>query len=153
MKVPLSFEQRAAIQWLGGWYARERLRVADWALSMRVVDGLDVLASLAPPAIMHRATPPVRGRPRGVRSIAIGSTSAPSRLHAPLSALAAVLGYARPQEVVAAVADEILKRAPGVALGCGGAEAFAAVGALVSEIEAAIQAALHETAGEAQPSA
>lgn len=135
MRIRLTFEERAALQWLAGWHAR-RAGDPSWHLRMFSRLGIETLASLVPPALVSAPRPsPKRGAPSGPHRPLTTAVPVPERLRAPLTALALAFNLERPQDVVAAIASEILRRAPEIAVGSCGAGGFTAIGALVSELQ------------------
>ena len=99
--------------------------------------GIEALASFVPADLVSSPRPlPKRGAPAGPHRPLTTVVPVPDRLRAPLTALALAFGLDRPQDVVAAIASEIHRRAPGVALDIGGDENHAAISGLVRELRA-----------------
>ena len=140
MQIRLTFEERAALQWFAGWHAR-RLGDPLWYQRMFSRLGVEALAALVPPESVSRERPALRrGAPRGPHRIGASVVEVPDSLRPRLAALAAVFDVERPQEVVAAIASEIHRRAPGVALDVGGDENLHAIEGLVRELRALLLA-------------
>lgn len=136
MQIRLTFEERSALQWLAGWHAR-RAGDPSWHLRMFSRLGIEALASFVPADLVSSPRPlPKRGAPAGPHRPLTTVVPVPDRLRAPLTALALAFGLDRPQDVVAAIASEIHRRAPGVALDIGGDENHAAISGLVRELRA-----------------
>jgi hypothetical protein len=118
MNVTLDMPRRAALRWLGGWYAtavlgRPPLQGEDFDTRR----GIEALAALVPAAARRFAVPttPV-GRIAGVPTVGGLCFPVPRAAREPLRALAGVMGLNTPQEAIRAVADQILAAAPHVEL-------------------------------------